>query len=36
MMDKVAAGFVSAYGSPPEFIVKAPGRLNIIGEHIGK
>mmetsp|Transcript_44869 Transcript_44869/g.88539 ORF Transcript_44869/g.88539 Transcript_44869/m.88539 type:complete len:523 (+) Transcript_44869:130-1698(+) len=34
MMDKVAAGFVSAYGSPPEFIVKAPGRLNIIGEHI--
>jgi len=26
--------FVDLYGAPPSFIVRAPGRVNLIGEHI--
>jgi len=29
----VTAEFKKAYGRPPRWIVAAPGRVNIIGEH---
>lgn len=31
--DAVIADFQSRYGSEPAFVVRAPGRVNIIGEH---
>ncbi|KAI0223879.1 galactokinase [Massospora cicadina] len=30
----VVKTFFQAYGKPPQFIARAPGRVNIIGEHI--
>ena len=30
---QVAAGFQKQYGRPPRWIVAAPGRVNVIGEH---
>jgi galactokinase len=32
-VDGVAAGFVRAHGRPPEGCWRAPGRVNLIGEH---
>src|SRR5580658_4815346 len=31
---KVAAEFAKTYGRPPRWIAAAPGRVNLIGEHI--
>ncbi|MBE0686874.1 MAG: galactokinase [Anaerolineaceae bacterium] len=31
--DKVRDAFIHQFGTPPEFVVRAPGRVNIIGEH---
>jgi len=31
--DRVASAFRSRYGSEPAFVVRAPGRVNLIGEH---
>ncbi|KAJ1938623.1 galactokinase, partial [Linderina macrospora] len=31
---KLAADFKAMYGAKPDFIARAPGRVNIIGEHI--
>jgi len=34
MMDEeAAAGFASVFGRRPEFVVRAPGRVNLIGDH---
>ena len=33
MTDSVAAAFEDAYGSPPAVVGRAPGRVNLIGEH---
>ena len=30
---KVTAAFAKHYGNAPEFVVRAPGRVNLIGEH---
>ena len=30
---RVVASFVDAYGDPPQALVRAPGRVNLIGEH---
>ena len=32
--DELNALFKEKYGSLPEFYVRAPGRVNLIGEHI--
>ncbi|XP_020624383.1 N-acetylgalactosamine kinase-like [Orbicella faveolata] len=32
--EKIKGTFLNKYGSPPEFYARAPGRVNIIGEHI--
>jgi len=32
--EKLKSGFESAYGEPPEVMARAPGRVNLIGEHI--
>lgn len=32
--DDVAAAFLEAYGSPPDGVWAAPGRVNLIGEHV--
>jgi hypothetical protein len=32
--DLLHAAFATKYGHPPSFFVRAPGRVNIIGEHI--
>lgn len=34
MRDQVAARFAEAYGAPPQRIGFAPGRVNLIGEHV--
>ena len=31
--DQVSAAFVDRFGYPPRWIVRAPGRVNLIGEH---
>ncbi len=31
--DRVIAAFEETYGSAPDFLIRAPGRVNIIGEH---
>ncbi|MEW6074211.1 MAG: galactokinase [Planctomycetota bacterium] len=33
LRDDVAACFTDRYGEPPRFLVRAPGRVNLIGEH---
>jgi N-acetylgalactosamine kinase len=33
-IDALSAAFAAKYGSPPDFFAHAPGRVNIIGEHI--
>jgi galactokinase len=33
LIDRVRSGFVEAYGTAPEAIFAAPGRVNLIGEH---
>ena len=33
MKDRVARGFEQEYGHPPEVIARAPGRLEILGNH---
>ena len=32
-IDLVTEKFIEVYGSPPRTIVRAPGRVNLIGEH---
>lgn len=32
--DRVRAGFRSRFGRPPEVVVRAPGRINLIGAHV--
>jgi galactokinase len=34
LADDVAANFARTFGRPPRWIVAAPGRVNVIGEHI--
>ena len=34
LTERVAAEFQKQYGRPPHWIVAAPGRVNVIGEHI--
>lgn len=31
--DEVVAGFVERFGEAPSFVVRAPGRVNLMGEH---
>ena len=33
LRDRVASAFRGRYGSDPAFVVRAPGRVNLIGEH---
>ena len=33
LRERVASAFRSRYGSDPAFVVRAPGRVNLIGEH---
>lgn len=33
-LDTMTAAFTARFGTEPEFFVRAPGRVNIIGEHI--
>ena len=33
LSNEVAAGFQKKYGRPPGWVVAAPGRVNVIGEH---
>jgi len=33
MLQRVSQTFVDRFGASPEFIVRAPGRVNLIGEH---
>lgn len=34
--NSLTAEFKTIYGHLPQFIARAPGRVNIIGEHIGR
>ena len=31
--DRLRAGFATAFGGAPEGVARAPGRVNLIGEH---
>ncbi len=33
LLQRVVAAFADAYGGPPDGVVRAPGRVNLIGEH---
>ncbi|VAW30763.1 Galactokinase [hydrothermal vent metagenome] len=33
ILSHVSQGFIQRFAAPPEFIVRAPGRVNLIGEH---
>ena len=33
MLNQIIAAFKGAYGVDPEFVVRSPGRVNLIGEH---
>jgi len=33
LRERLRASFVAAFGAPPQRIVRAPGRVNLIGEH---
>src|SRR5688500_1962502 len=33
LRERVAREFVARFGSPPAFVTRAPGRVNLIGEH---
>ena len=33
MRERVLSAFQSVYGCLPEFVIRAPGRANLIGEH---
>jgi galactokinase len=33
LLQRVVCAFANAYGGPPESVVRAPGRVNLIGEH---
>jgi len=33
LLEQVSAGFVTRFGAPPLCFVRAPGRVNLIGEH---
>jgi galactokinase len=33
LLDQVATGFETRFGAPAQYIVRAPGRVNLIGEH---
>lgn len=30
---RLLAGFTGHYGAEPSYVIKAPGRVNLIGEH---
>src|SRR4029077_18430123 len=32
-LQAVRAAFTECYGEPPRYVVRAPGRVNLIGEH---
>lgn len=34
LLDRTRAGFAAAFGTEPEGVVFAPGRVNLIGEHV--
>ena len=34
LVRKTSRGFEDRYGQPPRWVVAAPGRVNLIGEHI--
>lgn len=33
MLEKICAAFENRYGTKPDFVIRAPGRVNLIGEH---
>jgi galactokinase len=33
LFDQVASGFETRFGAPAQYVVRAPGRVNLIGEH---
>src|SRR5688500_5215338 len=33
LRERVAREFVARFGSPPAFVTRAPGRVNLIGDH---
>ena len=34
LVDRIVAQFRQRFGSAPEFIARAPGRVNLLGEHV--